>query len=75
MKEKVGTAVLRDLKDQTDTLMQAKEPLLVHCGFFAHEGLTDESFEYEEKQGVLCSDRKYLDDLLVHPGLRPLPEM
>ncbi len=75
VKEKTGIAVLKDLKDQADTVMQTKEPLLVRMWIFAHEGLTDEALEYAKEQGILWSDRKQLDDLLVHLGLRPLPEV
>ncbi|MEZ4526110.1 MAG: hypothetical protein R2941_09355 [Desulfobacterales bacterium] len=74
VKEKVGTAVLKDLKDQADTVMQAKEPLRVRMWIFAHEGLTDEALAYAEEQGILWSDRKLLDELLLHLGLRPLPD-
>ncbi|MEE4356942.1 MAG: hypothetical protein V2I97_10760 [Desulfococcaceae bacterium] len=75
VKEKTGIAVLKDLKDQADTVMQAKEPLRVRMWIFAHEGLTDEALAYAKEQGILWSDRKQLDELLVHLGLRPLPDV
>ncbi len=75
VKEKVGIAVLKDLKNQADTVMREKEPLTVRMWIFAHEGLTDEALAYAKEQGILWSDRKQLDELLLHLGLRPLPDV
>jgi hypothetical protein len=74
VKEKVGIAVLKDLKDQADTVMREKEPLTVRMWIFAHEGLTDEALAYAKEQGILWSDRRLLDELLLHLGLRALPD-
>ncbi len=72
---KIGIRTLRELMSQADTVRKDMNPKVIQMWIFAHEGLTKEGLAYAEKHGILWSSRKEFDELLVHLGLRPLPEL
>ncbi|MDM8552156.1 hypothetical protein QUF72_18875 [Desulfobacterales bacterium HSG2] len=72
---KIGIKTLEELVSQADTVRRDMNPRVIRMWIFAHEGLTKEGLAYAEKHGILWSSRKEFDELLVHLGLRPLPEL
>ncbi len=72
---KIGMKTLEELVSQADTVRRDMNPRVIRMWIFAHEGLTGEALAYAEKHGILWSSRKEFDELLVHLGLRPLPEL
>jgi len=72
---KIGIKTLEELVSQADTVRKDMNPRVIRMWIFAHEGLTKDALAYAEKHGILWSSRKEFDELLVHLGLRPLPEL
>ncbi len=74
-KEKVGVDVIRELKAQADDVKKEKANRFVRMWLFANNGLTAPARKFAEKHGILWSSRKEFDRLLVHLGLRTLPDL
>jgi len=72
---KIGIKTLEYLVSQADTVRKDMNPKVIRMWIFAHEGLTKQALAYAEKHGILWSSRKEFDKLLIHLGLRPLPEL
>ncbi len=60
---------------QAEMVRKDMNPRTVQMWIFAHNGLTSPALDFAEKHGILWSSRKEFDELLVHLGLRPLPEI
>ncbi len=74
-KDKAGVGVLRELMAQADAVKREKAPRILRMWLFANNGLTAPARKMAEKNGILWSSRKELDKLLVHLGLRALPDL
>ncbi|MCP4352823.1 MAG: hypothetical protein GY795_45815 [Desulfobacterales bacterium] len=72
---KIGKKILEELVSQADTVRKDMNPKVIQMWIFAHDGLTKQALAFAKKQGILWSSRKEFDALLVHLGLRPLPEL
>ncbi|MCP4104716.1 MAG: hypothetical protein GY749_04135 [Desulfobacteraceae bacterium] len=73
--KKIGKKILEELVSQADTVQKDMDPKRVCMWIFAHDGLTKQATAFAKKHGILWSSRKEFDKLLVHLGLRPLPEL
>ncbi|OQY58546.1 MAG: hypothetical protein B6245_11260 [Desulfobacteraceae bacterium 4572_88] len=71
----MGTDVLRDLMSQADAVREDFGPRTVRMWLFAHDGLTAEAEDFAREHGILWSARPEFDALLLHLGLRTLPEL
>jgi hypothetical protein len=72
----VGAKVLEELKEQADTVMEEMKPAKgVRMWLFAYKGLTKQAAAYARKHGIFWSSVQELNELLLHLGLRPLPEL
>ncbi len=74
-KDKVGVGVLRELIAQADDVKRGKPSRLIRMWVFANNGLTGPAKKLAGKHGILWSSRKEFDQLLVHLGLRTLPDL
>ena len=74
-RDKVGVGVLKKLKAQADRVIEEKNALVARPWIFAHQGLTGQARKFAEENRILWSSRKEFDELLVHLGLRPLPDL
>ena len=70
-----GVKILEELTGQEVWLREEMDPLVVRLWLFSHDGLTADAEEMACEKGILWSDRKDLDALLEHLGLRPLPAL
>ncbi len=73
--DKMGVGVLKELMAQADIVREDMRPRVIRMWIFAHEGLTGPARKFAEENGILWSSRKEFDELLVHLGLRPLPDL
>jgi len=73
--DKIGRGILEELADQADVVRRDMRPRVIRMWIFAHEGLTGPARKFAEENGILWSARKEIDELLVHLGLRPLPDL
>jgi len=73
--DRIGRGILEELADQADVVRRDMRPRVIRMWIFAHEGLTGPARKFAEENGILWSARKEFDDLLVHLGLRPLPDL
>ncbi|MCP4107535.1 MAG: hypothetical protein GY749_18660 [Desulfobacteraceae bacterium] len=60
---------------QADTVRKDMNPETVRMWIFTHDGLTKQALAFAKMHGILWSSRKEFDELLVHLGLRALPEL
>ncbi len=74
-KNKVGVGVLRELMAQAEAVKREKKTRLIRMWLFANSGLTAPARKMAEKHGILWSSRKEFDRLLLHLGLRALPDL
>ncbi len=74
-KDKVGVGVLRELLAQAEDVKRENEPRILRMWLFSNNGLTAPARKMAEKHGILWSSRKEFNDLLVHLGLRKLPDV
>ena len=72
---KVGVSVLQELLAQGEAVQTDYPGSTIRLWLFAHQGLTQEAETLARKRGILWSDRKQLDGLLTHLGLRKLPTL
>ncbi len=72
---KIGIKILEELVSQADTVWKDMNPKTVRMWIFAHDGLTKQALAFAKKHDILWSSRKEFDKLLVHLGLRPLPDL
>ena len=70
-----GADVLERLLEQADWIKEDMDPLEIRLWLFSHDGLTADAEKMAREKGILWSDRKDLDALLEHLGLRPLPDL
>ena len=72
---KAGVTEVESLLFKAELLHKKEGPGLeiLRLWFFAHDGFTPEAQDLMAEKGVLWSDRKDLDDLLSHVGLKRLP--
>jgi len=75
--KKVGVKEVESLLYKGDLLRKKEGPGLriLRLWFFAHDGFTAEAESLMAKKNVLWSDRKDLDALLTHAGLKCLPDV
>jgi len=73
--QKIGRGVLEVLVAQAETVKKDMNPRTVRMWIFAHNGLTTPALDFAEKHGILWSSRQEFDELLIHLGLRPLPDL
>ena len=73
--KKVGTDILKQLQKQADAVMDDMEPLCIRMWLFAHDGLTQSAEAYAKEHSIFWSIRKDMDELLIHLGLRQLPNI
>jgi len=72
--------IVGDIDDLVGTLKQNPVVMGTSLGknlykIFAHNGLNGEAETFARERGILWSSRKEFDELLVHLGLRPLPDL
>ncbi|MCP4347087.1 MAG: hypothetical protein GY795_16360 [Desulfobacterales bacterium] len=72
---RMGKGVLEELVSQAEMIKKDLTPEKIRMWIFAHNGLTKQAITFAKKHGILWSSRKEFDELLVHLGLRPLPEL
>jgi len=72
---KIGVGILKDLMSQAEIVQKDLDPKIIRKWIFAHDGLTPQAKAFAEKNGIFWTVRKEFDELLVHVGLRPLPEL
>ncbi len=72
---KIGVGDLRKLAAQADLVRKDMDPRTLRMWIFAHNGLTGPALKFAKKHGIFWSSRKEFDELLVHLGLRPLPDL
>ncbi len=72
---KIGKKILEELVSQADTVKKDMSPKVLRMWIFAHDGLTKQALAFAKKHKILWSSRKDFDRLLVHLGLRPLPDL
>ncbi|QTA86318.1 hypothetical protein [Desulfonema magnum] len=72
---KIGVRVLRELTAQADIVRKDMNPRVIRLWIFAHDGLSGPARKFAQENGILWSSRKEFDELLVHLGLRPLPDL
>ncbi|MCP4106225.1 MAG: hypothetical protein GY749_11915 [Desulfobacteraceae bacterium] len=72
---KIGIKILEELVAQADTVWKDMNPQTVRIWIFAYDGLTKQALVFAKKHDILWSSRKEFDKLLVHLGLRPLPDL
>ncbi len=70
-----GVGVLRELLAQADEVKRVKDPRLIRMWLFSNKGLTAPAKKIAEKNGILWSSREEFDSLLIHLGLRALPDV
>ena len=70
-----GVGVLEGLLTQAQWIKEDMDPLEIRMWLFSHDGLTADAEKMAREKGILWSDRKDLDALLEHLGLRPLPDL
>ncbi|MDM8552365.1 hypothetical protein QUF72_19930 [Desulfobacterales bacterium HSG2] len=70
---RIGIKILKELVSQAETVRRDMNSEVV-MWIFAHDGLTKQSLAFAKRHGILWSSRKEFDELLVHLGLRPLPD-
>ncbi|MBV7330969.1 hypothetical protein KFU94_22560 [Chloroflexi bacterium TSY] len=73
--KKIGVSTLRGLLEQAEAVQAQDNPRTLYKWIFAHQGLTQEAEAFARQEGVFWSDRAQLDALLVHLGLRKLPNL
>jgi len=73
--DKIGRGILEELVDQADVVRRDMNPRIIRMWIFAHEGLSGPARKFAEENGILWSARKEFDEMLVHLGLRPLPDL
>ncbi len=73
--DRIGKSVLEELVSQAELVKKDMNPKKIRMWIFAHEGLTKPAMAFAKKHGILWSSRKEFDELLVHLGLRPLPDL
>jgi len=73
--DRIGRGILEELADQADAVRRDMNPRVIRMWIFAHEGLTGPALKFAEENGILWSARKEFDELLVHLGLRALPDL
>ncbi|MDM8550213.1 hypothetical protein QUF72_09055 [Desulfobacterales bacterium HSG2] len=60
---------------QAEVVRGEMKPKTLQMWIFAHNGLNGEAEVFARERGILWSSRKEFDELLVHLGLRPLPDL
>ncbi len=73
--DKIGRGILEELAAQAEVVRRDMKPEVIRMWIFAHEGLTGPALKFAEENGILWSSRREFDDLLVHLGLRVLPDL
>lgn len=73
--KKAGKAEIESLISKAELVREDVKPLVVRMWLFAHNGLTRQAEEFARKKAVFWSSRSELDELLVHVGLRALPDV